>query len=168
VTDSFSTPPQPSSAPNPFGPGPDLAPPPAPVVPPNAKPRGRGGRIVNIVLALAVAVAIAGVAFAVGRGTANASTPQNTRGQFFNGQGFPGNGNGNGGNGNGGNGDEREAERGLRGLVGSGASQVGLSAAMRARDAARPNEDELAAAERDLVIVRRGWVPREDLPRTLR
>jgi hypothetical protein len=73
-----------------------------------------------------------------------------------------------GGNGNGGNGDEREAERGLRGLVGSGASQVSLSAAMRARDAARPDEDELAAAERDLVIVRRGWVPREDLPRTLR
>jgi hypothetical protein len=73
-----------------------------------------------------------------------------------------------GGNGGNGSGDEREAERGLRGLVGSGASQVSLSAAMRARDAARPDEEDLAAAERDLVIVRRGWVPREDLPRALR
>jgi hypothetical protein len=87
-----------------------------------------------------------------------------------------GNGNGNGhgngqgnGNGNGnGNGDERETERGLRGLVGSGSSQVSLRAAMRARDAARPDDADLTAAERDLVIVRRGWVPREDLPRTLR
>jgi hypothetical protein len=70
-------------------------------------------------------------------------------------------------NGNG-NGDDRETERGLRGLVGSGASQVSLSAAMRARDAARPDDADLAAAERDLMIVRRGWVPREDLPRTLR
>jgi hypothetical protein len=72
------------------------------------------------------------------------------------------------GHSNGGNGDERETERGLRGLVGSGASQVSLSAAMRARDAARPDDADFAAAERDLVIVRRGWVPREDLPRTLR
>ena len=67
-----------------------------------------------------------------------------------------------------GNGDERETERGLRGLVGSDSSQVGLAAAMRARDAARPDEADLAAAERDLVIVRRGWVPREELPRSLR
>jgi hypothetical protein len=67
-----------------------------------------------------------------------------------------------------GNGDERETERGLRGLVGSGSSQVSLSAALRARDAARPDDAELAAAGRDLVIVRRGWVPREDLPRSLR
>jgi hypothetical protein len=74
-----------------------------------------------------------------------------------------------GGNGNSGsNGDERETERGLRGLVGSGSSQVSLSAALRARDAARPDDADLAAAESDLVIVRRGWVPREDLPRTLR
>jgi hypothetical protein len=64
-----------------------------------------------------------------------------------------------------GNGDDRETERGLRGLVGSGASQVSLSAAMRARDAARPTEADLASAESDLIIVRRGWVPREDLPR---
>jgi hypothetical protein len=62
--------------------------------------------------------------------------------------------------------EDREAERGLRGLVGSGASQVGPRAAMRARDAARPTDDELAAAERDLVIIRRHWVPREELPRS--
>jgi hypothetical protein len=61
--------------------------------------------------------------------------------------------------------DEREAERGLRGLVGSGASQVGPRAALRARDASRPTDDDLAAAERDLVIIRRNWVPREELPR---
>jgi hypothetical protein len=119
VTDSYSTPPQASPAPNPFNPSPDLAPPPAPVVPPNAKPRGRGARIVNVVLALAVAVAIAGVAFAVGRGTANASTPEgNGRGQFFNGQGFPGNGNAGNGDGNGGGG----------GFVGNGGPFAGGAA----------------------------------------
>ncbi|MEU0550988.1 hypothetical protein [Micromonospora sp. NPDC005979] len=62
-------------------------------------------------------------------------------------------------------GDDRDGERGLRGLVGSGSSQVGLSAALRARDAARPSDDDLADAEARLVVVRRNWVPREDLPR---
>jgi hypothetical protein len=61
--------------------------------------------------------------------------------------------------------EEREAERGLRGLVGSGASQVSPGAALRARDAARPTDADVAAAERDLVIIRRNWVPREELPR---
>ena len=61
--------------------------------------------------------------------------------------------------------EERESERGLRGLVGSGSSQVSVGAALRARDAARPTEDHLAAADRDLPIVRRNWVPREELPR---
>jgi hypothetical protein len=61
--------------------------------------------------------------------------------------------------------DEVATERGLRGLVGGGASQVSVAAAMRARDAARPSDADLAAAEQDLVIVRRGWVPREELPR---
>jgi hypothetical protein len=61
--------------------------------------------------------------------------------------------------------DEREAERGLRGLVGSGSSQVSVGAALRARDAARPTEAHLAEAEERLVIVRRNWAPREDLPR---
>lgn len=61
--------------------------------------------------------------------------------------------------------EEREGERGLRGLVGSGSSQVSVTAAMRARDAARPGEADLAEAEARVVIVRRNWVPREDLPR---
>ncbi|MET7399977.1 hypothetical protein ABZS66_41480 [Dactylosporangium sp. NPDC005572] len=61
--------------------------------------------------------------------------------------------------------DEVVSERGLRGLVGGGASQVSVSAAMRARDAARPTEEDLAAADRDLQIIRRGWVPREELTR---
>ncbi|MEU4694105.1 hypothetical protein [Actinoplanes sp. NPDC023714] len=65
----------------------------------------------------------------------------------------------------GGQSDDREAERGLRGLVGSGSSQVSVGAALRARDASRPGEEEMAAAERDLVIVRRNWLPREELPR---
>jgi hypothetical protein len=59
---------------------------------------------------------------------------------------------------------DQQTERGLRGLVGGGSSQVSVAAALRARDAARPTEANLAAAERDLVIVRRGWVPREELP----
>ncbi|MFI2714176.1 hypothetical protein ACH495_29050 [Micromonospora sp. NPDC018662] len=58
-----------------------------------------------------------------------------------------------------------EGERGLRGLVGSGSSQVSVTAALRARDAARPSEDDLAEAEARVVLVRRNWVPREDLPR---
>ena len=49
------------------------------------------------------------------------------------------------------------AERGLRGLVGAGPTQLGVSAAMRARDASRPTAEDLAAAERDLVIVRRNY-----------
>ncbi|SCF06979.1 hypothetical protein [Micromonospora mirobrigensis] len=59
-----------------------------------------------------------------------------------------------------------DGERGLRGLVGSGSSQVGTTAAMRARDAARPTEEDLAEAEARVVVVRRNWVPREDLPRS--
>jgi hypothetical protein len=61
--------------------------------------------------------------------------------------------------------DDREAERGLRGLVGSGSSQVGTGAALRARDASRPTARDEAEAEARLVVVRRNWVPREDLPR---
>lgn len=59
-----------------------------------------------------------------------------------------------------------DGERGLRGLVGSGSSQVSVQAALRARDAARPTEQDLAEAEERLVIIRRNWVPREDLPRS--
>ena len=61
--------------------------------------------------------------------------------------------------------DDRETERGLRSLVGSGSSQVSVGAALRARDAARPSEQQVAEAEEHLVIVRRNWAPREDLPR---
>jgi hypothetical protein len=61
--------------------------------------------------------------------------------------------------------DESVGERGLRGLVGGGSSQVNVAAAMRARDASRPGDDHLAAAEADLPIVRRGWVPRDELPK---
>nr|WP_229072991.1 hypothetical protein [Actinoplanes sp. DH11] len=61
--------------------------------------------------------------------------------------------------------DDRETERGLRGLVGSGSSQVSVGAALRARDASRPSDEQVAEAERDLVIVRRNWLPREELPR---
>ncbi|MGW1059444.1 hypothetical protein [Micromonospora rubida] len=62
-------------------------------------------------------------------------------------------------------GEERDGERGLRSLVGPGASQVGPLAALRARDAARPTDADLAEAEARVVVVRRNWVPREDLPR---
>jgi hypothetical protein len=62
-------------------------------------------------------------------------------------------------------GDDREVERGLRGLVGSGSSQVSVGAALRARDAARPTDAQLAEAEQTLAIVRRNWTPREELPR---
>jgi len=58
-----------------------------------------------------------------------------------------------------------DAERGLRGIVGSGPSQVGVVGAMRARDAAQPTAQDLAAAERDLLIVRRYYVPPDADPR---
>jgi hypothetical protein len=59
-----------------------------------------------------------------------------------------------------------DIERGLRGIVGAGPSQVGVLGAMRARDAARPTAEDLAAAERDLVIVRRHYVPPDADPRS--
>ncbi|BCL13483.1 hypothetical protein [Micromonospora sagamiensis] len=61
--------------------------------------------------------------------------------------------------------EERDGDRGLRGLVGSGTSQVGVTAALRARDASRPTEQDVADAEAGLVLVRRNWVPRDELPR---
>jgi hypothetical protein len=60
--------------------------------------------------------------------------------------------------------DERDSERGLRGLVGGGSSQGSVAAAMRARDAARPTDAEIARAEATLSIVHRGWVPRDPSP----
>jgi hypothetical protein len=52
-------------------------------------------------------------------------------------------------------------ERGLRGLVGPGSSQVSPAAALRARDAARPRPEDLARAESELTIIRRNWSPRD-------
>jgi hypothetical protein len=60
--------------------------------------------------------------------------------------------------------EEQDGERGLRGLVGAGSSQVRPAAALRIRDAARPTAADLAEAEANLVIIRRHWVPREGLP----
>jgi hypothetical protein len=59
---------------------------------------------------------------------------------------------------------ERDAERGLRGLIGAGPSQVSLSAAMRARDASRPTDEDLSRADRDTELVRRHYVPTEAAP----
>lgn len=50
-------------------------------------------------------------------------------------------------------------ERGLRDLVGAGRSELGVDGALRGRDVNRPTEQDLAAAERDVVIVRRNWKP---------
>jgi hypothetical protein len=58
-----------------------------------------------------------------------------------------------------GRGRRLDADRGLRGLVGAGPSQVGVSGAMRARDAARPRPEDLDAAERELTIVRKHYTP---------
>ena len=61
-------------------------------------------------------------------------------------------------------GEPKETDRTLRGLVGSGPSQLRLEAAMRARDASRPTPEDLAEAEAEVVIVRRQYVPTESLP----
>jgi hypothetical protein len=53
----------------------------------------------------------------------------------------------------------RDSERGWRDLAGNSPSQVGVGGALRARDVARPSAADLAAAERDVVIVRRKWQP---------
>jgi hypothetical protein len=60
-----------------------------------------------------------------------------------------------------GRGHGRDSERGWRELAGSSPSQVGLSGALRARDVARPTAEDLAAAERSVVVVRRQWQPPE-------
>jgi hypothetical protein len=53
------------------------------------------------------------------------------------------------------------AERGLRDIVGAGRSQLGVSGALRGRDLNRPTAEDLAAAEQEVVIVRRNWKPPE-------
>lgn len=59
----------------------------------------------------------------------------------------------------------KDTDRSWRELLGNAPSQVGVSGAMRARDVARPGPDELAAAERELAIVRRQWKPPEEIGR---
>jgi hypothetical protein len=60
-----------------------------------------------------------------------------------------------------GRGHGRDSERGWRELAGSAPSQVGPGGALRARDVARPTAEDLAAAERTVVVVRRQWQPPE-------
>jgi len=54
---------------------------------------------------------------------------------------------------------EDQSERSLRALVTTRSTQVSPSAAMRAREAATPTAADLLAAEADLVVVRRHYVP---------
>lgn len=54
---------------------------------------------------------------------------------------------------------EDQSERSLRALVTTRSTQVSPSAAMRAREAAMPTAADLLAAEADLVVVRRHYVP---------
>jgi len=51
------------------------------------------------------------------------------------------------------------SERGLRDIVGAGPSALSESAALRARELNRPTDEDLAEAERTVVIVRRNWKP---------
>jgi len=47
----------------------------------------------------------------------------------------------------------------MRDLVGAGRSQVGVSGALRVRDVNRPTDEDLAEADRDVVVGRRNWKP---------
>ncbi|WP_250285744.1 MULTISPECIES: hypothetical protein [unclassified Frankia] len=58
---------------------------------------------------------------------------------------------------------------GLRALIGAGRSRLPPGTAMRARDIARPGPDDLADAERSVVIRRRPWTdPTADTGRAQR
>jgi hypothetical protein len=48
--------------------------------------------------------------------------------------------------------DAAHGKDGLGGLVGAGPSKVGIDGAMRARDVARPSAEDLAEAQRELVL----------------
>lgn len=50
-------------------------------------------------------------------------------------------------------------ERSLRALVSTRTTQIPFDVAMRAREVAQPSAQDLADAERDLVLVRRHYVP---------
>ncbi len=53
----------------------------------------------------------------------------------------------------------KDNERGVRALIAGGPSQVSRIATMRTRDINRPTDEELAAAEAEVEIVRRNWKP---------
>ena len=55
------------------------------------------------------------------------------------------------------------SERALRGLVTTRGTQVSWSAATRARVYAAPSADDMAAAEAEVVVVRRNYTPAEPL-----
>jgi hypothetical protein len=55
--------------------------------------------------------------------------------------------------------DPGRADRGLRGLETVRSSQLTPVEAMRAREYGRPTAKDLADAERDVVLVRRNYVP---------
>jgi hypothetical protein len=57
-----------------------------------------------------------------------------------------------------------EDERALRSLIGPGRSRVGVVGAMRARDVSRPSAEEYAAADGNVVLIRRHYVPPEGQP----
>jgi hypothetical protein len=54
---------------------------------------------------------------------------------------------------------EDQSERSLRALVTTRSTQVSPTAAMRAREAAMPTAADLLAAEAELVVVRRHYIP---------
>lgn len=56
------------------------------------------------------------------------------------------------------------SERALRGLVTTRGTQVEWTAALRAREVAIPTAADLAAAEAEVVVVRRNYTPPEPLP----
>ncbi|GAA1999512.1 hypothetical protein JL107_00010 [Nakamurella flavida] len=59
---------------------------------------------------------------------------------------------------------EEASDRFLRALVTHRGTQVSSEAAMRAREAGTPTAQDLADAERDVVVKRRYYTPTEDLP----
>ncbi|WP_322767721.1 hypothetical protein [Frankia sp. Cr1] len=56
---------------------------------------------------------------------------------------------------------------GLRALVGAGRSRLPPGTAMRARDVARPDLDDMAEAERTVVLRRRPWTDPATAPTTV-
>ncbi|WP_106350281.1 hypothetical protein [Antricoccus suffuscus] len=53
----------------------------------------------------------------------------------------------------------KDNERGVRALIASGPSQIPRITTMRTRDINRPTDEEIAAAESEVEIVRRNWKP---------